>query len=283
MFAGPNAARRALAVTLVLVLAAGGLVAQDEDEDEDPLFPGGVGANGFAQPGGIDPTAPKRRQWTATQLLKWEWDPGLPPVHGPEKALPMAEALTVLADRDPRPLLVLRECAGCKRDDHALVEHELENERVILLGRWFHPVRVSDDVLAPTHAFHVLFAAKTPPHMVAATLDGALVSPVPTRATAAQLGKTLSGVLRKAYRKDPDAAVKALLVLLDDFDRVDSKLKELDDKLAALRKLEGTDSRDVGKMEEERALVDAERRTLLEKGKALDELDLKLPPAPSDG
>jgi hypothetical protein len=280
MLAGPNVARRALAVALAVLLSAGCLRAQDDGDEDDPLLPGGLGAGGIGLPTDLGPTAPKRRQWTATQLLRWEWEPGLPPAHGAPKALSEAEALVVLADRDPRPLLVLRECAGCKRDDHGLVEREIENERTILLGRWFHPVRVSDDVLAPNHPFHALFAATIPPHMVAATLDGSLVSAVPTRANAAQLGKTLSGVLRKAYRKDPDVAVKALLVLLDDFDRVDAQLKGLDDKLAATRKEKGADSREVRELEADRKLVDAERQALLEKGKALDDLGLQLPPEP---
>jgi hypothetical protein len=277
MHPAPKLLRRALVAALTLLLAAGSLQAQDEDEDD--LLGGGYGVPGVLPPG-LDPTAPRRRQWTAAQLLRWEWSPGLPPTHGEAKALPEKEALVVLADGDPRPLLVLRDCAGCERDDHDLVTKEIEGEKVTLMGRWFHPVRVSDDVLKPSHPFHELFSAKVPPHLVAATLDGAQVSAVGSRANAAQLSKALSGVLRKAYKEDPDAAVKALLVLLDDFDRVDLQLKGFDEKLAAMRQELGTDAREVKALEAERKLVDDERQALLQKGKDLDELGLKLPPAP---
>src|SRR5688572_17851454 len=75
MHPAPKLLRRALVAALTLLLAAGSLQAQDEDEDD--LLGGGYGVPGVLPPG-LDPTAPKRRQWTAAQLLRWEWSPGLP-------------------------------------------------------------------------------------------------------------------------------------------------------------------------------------------------------------
>ena len=272
MHAGPMVGR-ILAVALALVCVGGAVAAQDDEEE--PFVPGLPGYDPT-----LDPLAPKQRQWTALQLLKWEWSPGLAPTHGEQKELPVKEALHILSDNDERPLLIQRDCAGCERDDHDLVLRELENERTILMGRWFHAVRVDDDVLAEKHPFHGLFEGKTPPHLVAATLDGATVSAVAARANSEQVGKTLAGVLRKAYRKDPASAVKSLVMLLDDFDRVDRRLKELDEQLGAARREKGVDSREVADLEAKRKEIDAERAALLEKGKQLDDLGLKVAPEP---
>lgn len=257
-------------LALALVLAASPAWAQDEGEDEQPWL---------GQPGLIPPindiNRPRQRQWTSQQLLAWEWDFGYVRREEGAKPMPEKEALLALADRDPRPVLLLRDCPGCKQADHELVVRELQTDRVTLLGRWFHPVKVSNDVLEPGHPFHALFEAKLPPHLLVAAADGGSSSPLATRASPAQLGKLLVGQLRKAYRKDPGAAADRLLELLDEYDVRDAELAQLEDQLAALRREKEPDPREIAKLEARKAVVTAERQKYLEEGKAVDDLGLK--------
>jgi hypothetical protein len=234
-------------------------------------------------PAGTNPTAPKRRKWTSLQLLRWEWDAGVAPPHSDKKVMPPKDAMISMADGDNRPLLLFRECAGCKCDDHALLDRELEGDKMILMGRWYHAIKFSDDVLAPDHPYHAVFDGNVPPHLVVGTADGLTINELSARANQSQLWKTLGGVLRKAYKKDPDAATKAMLALLDDFDSVDTRIADLDEKLAAARREKGEDSKDVHDLEAARKAADDDRQKLLEKGKELDDLQLKAAPAPAGG
>jgi len=269
--------RVAWLLLVALVLPA---TAQDEGGDEDD------GGTWLGEPGMIppvnDPMRPKERQWTARQLLRWEWDIAYVRREEGEQPLEPEAAIVSLAERDLRPLLIVRDCHGCGLAGHELVAAEQAGERTMLLGRWFHPVKVSDDVLDKAHPFHALFEGKLPPHLVVATQDGSSVSPLPTRARQEQMWKLLAGVLRKSYRKDPDAAVKRMLQLLDEWDRHDALLVELTDKLAALRQAEAPDEREIQKLEVRKKEVEDERMALLEEGKALDDLGLKVaaPAAP---
>jgi len=101
-----------------------------------------------------------------------------------------------------------------------------------------------------------------------------------SRANQSQLWKTLAGPLRKAYKKDPEAAAKAMLALLDDFDRVDTTIEQLDEKLAAVRREKGEDSKEAHEIEAARKAADDERQELLQTGKELDDLGLKPAPPP---
>jgi len=274
------AARRLAAAALLLLFAAPACLAQDDPGDE-PYVPGQL--PGMDPPAGTNPTAPKRRKWTALQLLQWEWDAGVAPPHSDKKVMLPKDAMISMADGDNRPLLLFRACSGCKRDDHDLLDRELQGDKTILMGRWYHAIKFSDDVLAPDHPYHALFDSNVPPHLVVGTADGQTITNLPAKANQAQLWKTLSGVLRKAYKKDPDAATKAMLALLDDFDTVDQRIIDLDEKLAAARREKGEDSKDVHELEAARKAADDDRTKLLEKGKTLADLQLKAGPAAAGG
>ncbi|HEX5009305.1 MAG TPA: hypothetical protein VFY71_02800 [Planctomycetota bacterium] len=280
MAAWSPAARRLAAVALLLLFAAPACLAQDDGGDE-PYVPGQI--PGIDPPITSNPTAPKRRKWTSLQLLRWEWDAGVAPPHSDKKVMAPKDAMISMADGDNRPLLLFRECAGCKRDDHALLDREIQGDKTILMGRWYHAIKFSDDVLAPDHPYHALFDGNVPPHLIVGTADGTTITGLSARANQSQLYKTLGSVLRKAYKKDPDAATKALLALLDDFDTVDAHIADLDDKLAAARREKGEDSKDVHALEAERKAADDDRQKLLEKGKTLDDLQLKTAAAPAGG
>ena len=274
------AARRFAAAALLLLFAAPACLAQDDPGDE-PYYPGQM--HGADPPAGAYPSAAKRRKWTSLQLLRWEWDAGAAPPHSEKKAMPPKDAMISMAAGDNRPLLLFRECAGCKGDDHALLDRELQGDKTILMGRWYHAIKFSDDVLAPDHPYHALFDGNVPPHLIVGTADGLTITDLSAHANQSQLWKTLSSVLRKAYKKDPDAATKAMLALLDDFDTVDTRISDLDDKLAAARREKGEDSKDVQDLEAARKAADDDRAKLLEKGKTLADLQLKVPQGAAGG
>jgi hypothetical protein len=265
-------ARRAVIAALLLLCAAPA-IAQDEEDGEEPYVPGQL--PGMESP--TNPMAVKRRKWTSLQLLQWTWDAGVAPPHSEKKAMAAKDAIISMADRDDRPILIYRSCAGCKRDDHDLLDRELNSDKTILFGRWYHAIRFSDDILAPDHPYHALFDGKVPPHLVVATADGANIASLSKSANQSQLWKTLSGILRKAYKKDPEAAAKSMLALLDEFDRVDTLIAESDEKIATVRREKGEDSKEAQEVEAARKAAQAERELLLQKGKELDDLQLKVP------
>jgi hypothetical protein len=59
----------------------------------------------------------------------------------------------------------VRECKVCNKTDDALLRPGAQNERTILLSRWFHCVKVPVDVLQPDHPFNALFPDTKSEHL----------------------------------------------------------------------------------------------------------------------
>jgi len=216
------------------------------------------------------------RQSTSKALLSWDWDvrPGAAsPATYAGKQLTTAEALAALAGGDNRPLLVLRECQQCQGSEDAFLSREFDNEKIILLGRWFHAVKLPVGVTDATHPFHVLFDGKAPPHLFTATADGQTLVPLDGRQSQAQMLKAMTVVLRKAYSKDPEAAVKTLRNLLDKLDGIDLRLADLEERRIG----EKADSPAGKDLERDHAALVAERQALLDKGAAVEDLTLRTP------
>ena len=76
-------------------------------------------------------------------------------------ALSSETVFRTLAGTDPRPLLVLRECAFCNGTDDALLSKGADNERTFLLSTWFHCVKLPVDVLKPDHPYYELFGRRS--------------------------------------------------------------------------------------------------------------------------
>lgn len=151
----------------------------------------------------------------------------------------------------------------------------MDNERTILLGRWFHAVKLPEDVVAETHAFHALFEGRSPPHLFLATADGRTLVEFDGQQSQAALWKAMTKVLRAAYRKDPDAAVKALQKVLDRLDRCELRQVELEERLLDVRASKGAEHPDVRELQEEAGKLAAERQAALEEGAKADKLELK--------
>lgn len=216
------------------------------------------------------------RQRTSTALLRWDWDigPGIAaPVHHAGKKLTVDEAVAALAGGDSRPLLVLRECKQCEGTEDAFLSREFDNEKTILLGRWFHAVKLPVGVTDENHPLNALFAGKSPPHLFTATADGKTLVPLDGRQSQAQLLKAMTSVLRKAYTKDPDSAVKTLANLLDKLDGIDLRIAGLEERMIG-EKLDSPAGKD---LEKDHAALSAERQALLDKGAKAEDLVLRPP------
>ena len=88
------------------------------------------------------------------------------------RSLPLAQALAYIAKDDPRPLLVLRDCFRCSGTDDALMTKKADNEKTMLMSRWFHCVRLPPDVLQKDHPFNALFPGEKPAHLFVSQSDG---------------------------------------------------------------------------------------------------------------
>jgi hypothetical protein len=181
-----------------------------------------------------------RRQATAKRLLAIDWTL---PVWAPDlaeqqeegrtyggrarTALPREEAIAAIRAEDRRPLLVVRECRMCQGTDDALLSRRLDNEKTILLTRWFRCVKLPNHVLDADHAFRKLFPDEHPPHLFLCRYDGTGVVPMSGQQSQAELWQAMTSLLAEDYTGDPEVAVKGLLRVLNEYDTVDSRESEL--------------------------------------------------------
>jgi hypothetical protein len=164
-------------------------------------------------------------------------------VRAARTALPREKAMRVIAGADPRPLLVLRECARCNKTDDALLTPGYDNEKVLFLARWFHCVKLPIDVVAEDQPFHALFPSNDAEHLFVTTADGALRVPLESDTSRTELCAALTRVLCQTYKKDPGTLFKDLHALADQLDVLDARIKVLEDKKADLMESRGAGSK----------------------------------------
>jgi hypothetical protein len=216
------------------------------------------------------------RQATSQAILRWDWDHAYAPTSRSDlQALEPAAAYAALAQGDARPLLVLRECEACRGTTDAFLSRELDNEKTILLGRWFHAVKLPTEVLDETNTFHGLFAAAKPAHLFVATADGSVRVDLSGNQSQAALWSAMTKVLRQSYAKDPNQAVSGFRKLLDELDDLDSRIAQAEDRLAAERAAHGPDALAGNRQDKDLAALRDERTAALERGVVLDDLQLK--------
>ncbi len=184
----------------------------------------------------------------------------------PRRALPLPDAFARIAGDDPRPLLVLRECLSCNGTDDALLTRQEDNERTLLMSRWFHCVKLPPAVLEEDHPFHALFAGDDPGHLFVARRDGSGRVDLLGDQSRTELWGVLEGRLALEYEQQPsfESSVRALLKTLDRFDALDGEIRQLEERLDL--ELEGArpNARKLKKLEGELA----ERREELARLKA---------------
>jgi len=224
--------------------------------------------------------------------LVWEYPVYTPPkddYSGPtaatkmRAALPEADALAYLAGKDPRPLLVVRECVNCNGTDDALLNRGNEdNERTFLLSRWFHCVKLPQDVVQPDHPFHSLFASEDPEHMFFAAHDGAGRVPLESERSRAELWDAMLAVLATQYAGDPEKALRGVIGALDELDRTDVEIGNLEQRYEDLLEKEGVDGKRVVKLRAEIVALRAKMSEQVAEFERRAQLPLK-PGAPGKG
>lgn len=210
------------------------------------------------------------RERTSRARLTWDWDyakvvqavaAGETVARSRSHALPFDEAVQKIADGDPRPLLVMRECFLCGSDEESDIGRKLLNEKTVILARWFHCVRVSDAVRAPNHPLHNLFTGERSPHLVLCARDGSGLTPVFGEEPLSAVWQKMRGLLEGAYEGDIHAATDTLLQTLSRFDYVDAMEAEVASRLDAVERSAGHDIAKVARMREQLAALALERRT----------------------
>jgi len=148
------------------------------------------------------------------------------------QAMSREDAIRFLAGKDPRPLLVLRECAFCNKTDDALLTPGGDNEKTLFLARLFHCVKLPVDVIQPDHPLNALFPDNDAEHLFVSAVDGSGKAPLEADTSRIALWTAMTNVLAAAYTKDPLAVYKELPLLFDKLDVLDQRLIELENKRA---------------------------------------------------
>jgi hypothetical protein len=251
--------------------AAGGAVASG---------PGTGGA------GGAGPYTPNPRGPTSRVELKIDWqfptyeekvakDDGRTVAKRARHALTVEEAFKYLAGDDRRPMLILRECLKCNGTDDALMTRKQDNERTLLMSRWFHCIKLPPDVLAEDHPFHALFASEKPGHLFFARWDGTVRKDLTGQQSRAELWDLMQSYLASEYDKGIDGSLKELLSLLDRFDRIDADLASVKDQMDDLIEKGQTSSSKLGKLQEKLAALQAAKTEARSEAVKLSEVKLK--------
>jgi hypothetical protein len=184
------------------------------------------------------------------------------------EALPIEDAFRSIAGTDPRPLLVLRECSVCNKTDNALLRPGLDNERTIVLSRWFHCVKLPVDVIQPDQPFNALFPNNEAEHLFVSSVDGSNRIPLESDTSRPELWAAMTKVLAAAYTKDPAAAAKEIQRAHDRLDVLDAHLHGLERSRDDV--LEGQlDKERVKKLEKE---IEATKKDLDSERKSIDRL-----------
>lgn len=227
---------------------------------------------------------------TSKEILEIDWDY---PVYDPDldavttrsrSALPKDEVFRELAGDDRRPLLVVRECMSCQGSDVALLSTRHDNERTMLLTGWFHCVKLPPHVVDPEHPFHNLFAADDKPssaddmaHLFLSRWDGSGRIDLDGTQSRSKLWKAMTKVLRRDYEGNPGRAVKELLKILNQFDRIDALEADLMDDLDRELERSGPDSPKIRKVQARLKALGEEHEALLATAQELRTLELRAP------
>lgn len=186
-------------------------------------------------------------------------------------ALSYADAVAYIRGKDPRPLLVLRECKTCNKTDNALLRPgSAENEKTILYSRWFHCVKLPMDVIQSDHPFNALFKDNDTPHFFVSTRDGAQRLPLESATSRTELWSSMSKVLGSAYKRDPSSSLKDVTRELDRLDVLDTRIANLEQQKGDL--LENAGKLDATKLKKLEADIANAKRDLADASRTIEKL-----------
>lgn len=249
-------------------------------------MPPRVTPGGRTTPGGAGPRTPRGRVIvltrgpTSKQRLQIAWDVPVydAPVFrhtGVAGSLTRDAAFAFIRGEDRRPLLVMRECRRCSGTDYALLRRAANNERTMLLTRWFHCVRLPASVLEKDHPLRRLFPEEKPPHLFFASTDGKEIVTLPGDQVPSSVWKGMTKILRKTYAGNSTKTVKLILGVLDAFDTLDGKQMALRRRLDQTLENEGPKSKKFKTLKARFDKLEVRRRALLKKEAKLIDLGLK--------
>jgi hypothetical protein len=193
------------------------------------------------------------------------------------------DAYSVIAGKDPRPLLVLRECKTCNGTDDALLSKGADNERTALLSGWFHCVKLPVDVLQPDHPFYELFGHDDAEHLFVALPDGSAKVKLQSDTSRTELWAAMGQILAATYKKDPQPVLKLVRKSLDRMDVLDTRVSDLRIKRDEVIESDGIRSSKLDKIDSEIAQVTKEIEALKGEIAAASKLELKSAEAAKDG
>lgn len=176
----------------------------------------------------------------------------------PRAALSREDALKFIAGSDPRPLLVLRECTVCNKTDDALLKGGNDNERTLILARWFHCVKLPVDVVEEDHPFNALFPTNEAEHLFLSMPDGSEKIPLESEGSRTELWGSMSRILATAYEKDPSSTYLALIKHFDKLDVLEAKVLDLEARRSVETESPRPDRKKVQQIERETESVKAE-------------------------
>jgi len=192
-----------------------------------------------------------------------------------KRALSLEEAYGKVSGEDRRPLLVLRECLTCTGTDDALMTRDADNEKTMLMSRWFHCVKLAPDVLDDDNAFHALFGGDDPSHLFVARWNGEGRLDLNGQQSRTELWEVMGDLLLSEYEKKPDRALKELYQILGKYDRIDERVQALASQIDEVIEKEGPKSSKAKKLKKELTKLNQERSDLREKAVRVSELKLK--------
>ena len=182
-----------------------------------------------------------RRGPSSSQWLTLDWhypvyqpeliEDGRTRVLGAGEALSREEAFAYVTHGDPRPLLVLRECAQCAGTDNALLSRGLDNEKTALMSRWFHCIKLPIGAVEGDHPFRKLFDEEHPEHLYMSTCDGVTRVVLEGETSRTELWKAMLTVLGAEYARDPQRSLRDQAAMLDSLDGLDQQISQLEARL----------------------------------------------------
>ena len=238
---------------------------------------GGAGAHGFfSMPRGPSSCEELDIRWDYP-LFQAEAKPsdGRSQAVQARQALPAKEAYARVAADDQRPLLVLRECLTCTGTDDALLTRQADNEKTMLMSRWFHCVKLPPDVVDEDHPAHELFPGEAPAHLFVARWNGTGRLDLDGAQSRTELWSAMERLLASEYVEKSDAALDGLFELLVDLDILDGKIGELEHRLGATIEAKGSKSSKVKKVQKQLTELRAERADVRARAVRVSQLKLR--------
>lgn len=238
---------------------------------------GGIGAGGYTpNPRGPTSRVELKIAWEfPTYVEKIVADGDKTTARQARKALTAENAFASLSGEDRRPLLVLRECLKCNGTDDALMTRQQDNERTLLMSRWFHCIKLPPDVLAGDHPFHVLFDDEKPGHLFFARWDGSGRKDLTGQQSRTELWALMEGYLGSDYEDDVDSSLERILGLLDRYDLIDADLTGVKDQMDDLIEKGQADSAKMRKLQQKLADLEAAKTKARAEAVQLSELKLR--------